>query len=158
MATCGTPDAILADNAREFLYGRFQALCRDNKIRQTFSPPYSPNFNPTERYMVIIVGGATSMMHHAGVDRHYFWSDAVQHRAALQNMIPLQGRMTTPYELQTGKKPNVLYLRVWGCEAVSYVERDHRYKFDDRAERCIYIGISLLHDVHTFKLLNLRSL
>ena len=73
-------------------------------------------------------------------------------------MIPIQGRMTTPYELQTGKKPNVLYLRVWGCEAVSYVERDHRYKYDDRAERCIYIGISLLHDVHTFKLLNLRSL
>ena len=33
-----------------------------------------------------------------------------------------------------------------------------RYKFDDRTERCIYLGISQLHDDHTFKLLNLRSL
>ena len=107
--------------------------------------------------MKIIIGGATSLMNHAGVDRHYFWSDAILHRTALQNMIPIQGRMTTPYELQTGEKPNVLYLRVCRCEAVSYVERDHRYKYDDRAERYIYIGIFQLHDNHTFKLLNLRS-
>ena len=108
--------------------------------------------------MEIIIGGATSLMHHAGVDRHYFWSDAILHRTALQNMIPIKGRLTTPHELQTGEKPNVLYLRVWGCEAVSYVEKDLRYKFDDRTERCIYIGISQLHENHTFKLLNLRSL
>ena len=71
MARYGIPDTILVDNAEEFLHGTFHKLCLDNKIDQTFSPPYSPNFNPTERYMEIAVGGATSMMQHAGVDRHY---------------------------------------------------------------------------------------
>ena len=97
------------------------------------------------------------MMHHA-VDRHYFWSDAVRHQTELQNILPIKGRNIPPHELHTGEPPNVLHLRVWGCEAVSFVEKNLQYKFDDRTERCLYLGISQLHAEHTFKLLNLRSL
>ena len=77
-----------------------------------------------------------SMMHHAGDDRHYFWSDAVLHRTGLQNMLPIKGLQKSPIELHTGDQPSVLYLRVWGCEAVSFVEKGLQYKFDDRMERC----------------------
>ncbi len=43
------------DNAKEFLYGKFASVCRENNIIQTQSAPYSPNQNPAERYMEIIV-------------------------------------------------------------------------------------------------------
>ena len=142
LARYGIPGAILADNAKEFLHGACHKLCLDNKIDQTFSPPYSPNFNPTERYMEIIIRGAKSIMHHAGVDRHCFWSDAVLHRTEIQNVFPIKGIHQPPFELHTGESPNVLYLRVWGCEALYFVERDLWCKFDDRTERCLYLGIS----------------
>ena len=82
----------------------------------------------------------------------------ILHRTELQNIFPIKGLNISPHELHMGEPPKVLYLRVRGCEAVSFVEKDLRCKFHDQTERRLYLGISQLHAEHTFKLLNLRSL
>ena len=44
----------------------------------------------------------------------------------------------TPYELWFSKKPKMLFLIIWGCDA--YVKRLHPDKLEPKSEKCIFIG------------------
>ncbi|CAL8994927.1 unnamed protein product, partial [Prunus brigantina] len=46
----------------------------------------------------------------------------------------------TPYEVWSGRKPNIQHLRVFGCIAYSHVPDHIRKKLDEKAEKCIFIG------------------
>jgi hypothetical protein len=59
--TWGVPNELIHDNAVEFLKGTFQMRYRERGIKQSPSPPYAPNYNPSKRHMGIIVGGARSL-------------------------------------------------------------------------------------------------
>ena len=48
----------------------------------------------------------------------------------------------TPYEAISGEKPKVGHLRVFECTAYSHFPKDERYKLDDKARRCIFLGYS----------------
>ena len=152
----GTPKTIHHDNAEEFLKGKFAEICTQKGIRQTQSAPYTPNQNPTEKYMDILVSGARSLLYTSGLQPAKFWTHAIQHRTLLQNFMALPGRCT-PYELATGKQPNVATLRIFGCEAMAYVERDKRKKFSPKTDRCIYLGISPTHSHDTYKLWHIEK-
>jgi hypothetical protein len=89
------PHTIHHDNAQEFLHGKCASVCRENKINQIQSAPYSPNQNPAERYMEIIVSGARSLFTF-GLPVSIFWSHAVSHRVYIQNILALPGRCS-PY-------------------------------------------------------------
>jgi hypothetical protein len=65
--------------------------------------------------------------------------------------MALPGRCT-PHELTTGKQPDLTYLRIYGCEAMAYVEKPKRSKFEPKTERCIYLGPSRTHSHDTCKL------
>nr|GEZ21686.1 lysine--tRNA ligase, cytoplasmic-like [Tanacetum cinerariifolium] len=47
-----------------------------------------------------------------------FWGEAMLTACNLLNRIPNERNMITPYELWTKRKPNLKYLRVWGCREV----------------------------------------
>jgi hypothetical protein len=114
------------------------SVFREYKINQTQSAPYSPNQNPAERYMEIIVSGARSLLFTSGLPVSVFWSHAVSHRVYIQNILALPGRCS-PYELTTGKQPNLTCLRTFGCETMAYMEKTKRAKFEAKTERCIYL-------------------
>ena len=152
----GIPHTIHHDNAQEFLHGKFASVCRENKINQTQSAPYSPNQNPAERYMEIIVSGARSLLFTSGLPVSIFWPHAVSHRVYIQNMLALPGRCS-PYELTTGKQPNLTCLRTFGCETMAYIEKPKRAKFEAKTERCIYLGPSPSHSHDTCKLWQLST-
>ena len=44
----------------------------------------------------------------------------------------------TPYEIWTNKKPNLFYMKVWGCPA--YVKRTMSDKFEANYDKCLFIG------------------
>ena len=46
----------------------------------------------------------------------------------------------TPIEAWSGRKPNISHLRVFGCEAFSYIIFEKMKKLDKRAEKCIFVG------------------
>jgi hypothetical protein len=152
--TWGFPSELIHDNAVEFLKGTFQLRCRERSIKQSPSPPHAPNYNPSERHMDIIVSGARSPIFIYGLDPQLFWDDAIEHRVQLQLVMALPGR-PTPWELALGRRPDLTFIRTMGCEASSHVEKDKRWKFDPKVERCIYLGISPLHSKGTCKLWNL---
>ena len=80
----------------------------------------------------------------------------MEHAAYLQVRSALPGRCT-PYELSFGRRPNVVNLRIYGCEALSYVEKDKRTKFQPKVERTIYLGMSPDHSHDTYKLFKLSN-
>ena len=45
---------------------------------------------------------------------------------------------TTPYELWFGKKPKLLFLKVWGCDA--YVKKLQPEKLEPKSEKCVFVG------------------
>ena len=63
---------------------------------------------------------------------------ALEMAAFMLNRAPSKSVETTPYELWFGKKPKMLFLKVWGCNA--YVKRLQPDKLKPKAEKCVFIG------------------
>ena len=112
----GVPKKIKHDNASEYTSGEFPALCRQYGIKQIPAAPYSPNFNPVELYMDVLVCTARSLLATSGLNTVYFWGDALAHAVQLQNVTALPGRCT-PRELAVGRRPDVSHLRAFGCKS-----------------------------------------
>ena len=54
------------------------------------------------------------------------------------NRAPSKSVETMPYELWFGKKPNLWFLKVWGCDA--YVKKLQPDKLEPKSEKCVFIG------------------
>ena len=96
-------------------------------------------------------------MYIAGMDPHLFWPDAVECRAEVHNFLASPTNPVTPLERATGNRPPIAHWRVFGCEAMSYVEKDKRYKFDAKMQRAVNLGPSPSHTHSTYMLYCLRS-
>ena len=62
--------------------------------------------------------------------------------AYILNRVPSKSVSSTPYELYTGKKPDLKNLRPWG--SIGYIHNtSHRYgKLGPKGEKCIFIRYS----------------
>ncbi|GBL76862.1 Retrovirus-related Pol polyprotein from transposon TNT 1-94 [Araneus ventricosus] len=69
-----------------------------------------------------------------------FWAEAVMTATYLQNRLPTKPNKTTPYELWTNRKPDLSHIRVFGCKAYAYIQKQKRGKLDDKAVEGIFLG------------------
>ena len=67
-----------------------------------------------------------------------FWGYALETAAHTLNRAPSKSVETTPYEIWHGNKPDLSYLKIWGCDA--YVKRLQPNKLDPKADKCYFIG------------------
>ena len=67
-----------------------------------------------------------------------FWGYALKTAAFTFNRAPSKSVEMTPYELWFGKKPKLLFLKVWGCDA--YVKKLQPDKLEPKSEKCVFIG------------------
>ncbi len=82
-----------------------------------------------------------------------FWAEAVDTTCYLVNKPPsstLEDK--TPQEVWTRKKPSLLYLRLFGCDAYVRVPKEKQTKLDSKSEKCIFIGYK--NGVKGYKLWN----
>ena len=56
------------------------------------------------------------------------------------NKVPSKSVPKTPYELWTGRKPSLDYLRVWGCPAEAKLFDPNRGKLEPKTVSCHFIG------------------
>jgi hypothetical protein len=152
----GPPETIVSDNAKELTGGEFSEICKKQGITQERSAPYNPNQNTVEHYMEIISSRTRSLLSISGLDPETYWEMALEHAVNLQLRMASPGRCT-PFELTYGKQPNVINLRIFGCEALAYREKDKRVKFQPKVDQCVYMGMSTSHSDYTYKLLNLKT-
>ena len=46
----------------------------------------------------------------------------------------------TPHEAWYKQKPEMGHIRVWGCTAYVFVQKDKRKKLESHMEKCIFVG------------------
>ena len=67
-----------------------------------------------------------------------FWGYALETDAFMLKRAPSKSIEMTSYELCFGKKPKLLFLKVWGCD--TYVKGLQPDKLEPKSEKCVFIG------------------
>ncbi|GJV58374.1 zinc finger, CCHC-type containing protein [Tanacetum coccineum] len=68
-----------------------------------------------------------------------FWGEATLTACYLLNTVPNKRNKTTPYELWYKKRPNLSFLRVWGCRAVVRLPDPKRKTLSEKGIDCIFV-------------------
>jgi transposase InsO family protein len=133
-----------SDGGGEYCSRQFDALLKQQGIARQRTPPYTPEHNGVaERANRTLVEMARSMLHASGLD-FSFWGEAVICAAYLRNRCPTSAVPSnrTPFEVWTGKKPNLEHLRTFGCKAFVHIPDQKRPKLDAKSFPCVFIGYS----------------
>ena len=70
------------------------------------------------------------------------WGEAVRHSVYLLNRLPTKAMGDkTPFEGWYGRKPNLGYLKVFGCTTHVRIAGSHLKKLDDRSKPMVYLGV-----------------
>nr|GEV38710.1 zinc finger, CCHC-type [Tanacetum cinerariifolium] len=92
---------------------------------------YTPQQNDVaERKNRALKEMVNSMLSYSGLSQG-FWVEA---------MAPNKRNKTTPYELWYKKRPNLSFLRVWGCRAVVRLSDPKRKTLGEKGIDCIFVG------------------
>ena len=109
--------ALRTDRGREYLSEEFKTLCDEKGIEHQLSIPGTPQQNGvTKRRNRTLLNMVRSMMAQANLPIFY-WGDALLTATYTLNYVPSKSITTTLYELWTGQKPNLSYLKPYGCAA-----------------------------------------
>ncbi len=77
-----------------------------------------------------------------------FWAEAIATACFVRNRCPSRSLSSdlsvTPHELYFDKKPTVRHLHVFGCVCFAHIPGNQRRKLDSKAQRCIFVGYSLV--------------
>jgi transposase InsO family protein len=131
---------ITSVNGTEFKNFQIEGFLEEECIKHEFSSPYTPQQNSVvERKNRTLMDMARTMLEkYKTLDQ--FWAEAIN--TACYSINPLYLHRTlkkTPYELLTGKKPNVSYLRVFGSKCFILVKRGSNSKFAPKAVEGFYL-------------------
>ena len=67
-----------------------------------------------------------------------YWGYALEIAAFTLNRVPSKAVEKTPYEMWTGKRPSLSFLKIWGCEA--YVKCQVSNKMEPKSDKCPFVG------------------
>ncbi len=136
---------LRSDNGTEFKNKSFTDYCKTEGIQQQFTVPYSPQQNGVaERLNQTLLGSIRCMLNYSGLAK-IFWAEALACAVYLKNVSPSAAIKTpqTPYELKTGRRPNLNHLRIFGEPAFALIPKEKRSKLDDSSTCLTFIGYSL---------------
>ncbi|KAK1661354.1 hypothetical protein QYE76_049513 [Lolium multiflorum] len=145
--------AIRTDNGTEFKNYTMREFVDDEGIKHEFSAPYTPQQNGVvERKNRTIIEMARTMLSEFN-SPHNFWGEAISTAVHYSNRLflrPLHNK--TPYELLTGNKPNVMYIRVFGCKCLVKNNKGKLGKFETRTIEGIFVGYA--ENSHAYRYYN----
>ena len=135
---------LRSDNGGEYVSIQFEQYLQQHGIRHDKSVPYVPQQNGVaERANRTLVESARSALHHRGLSRKY-WAEAVSTAAFVRNRVPnSRDAAMSPYEKLFGRKPSLLALRAFGCDAYAF-DPQHG-KLDSKTRKLVFVGYSEQH-------------
>lgn len=132
---------LRSDNGKEFVNKEFDNYLSQAGIIHQKSNAYTPEQNGlAERSNRSVVEKARCLLFDAELDKN-FWAEAANTAVYLQNRTvasALNGK--TPFEMWTGKKPDISHLRVFGSVVMMHIPKEKRIKWDKKAEKGILVG------------------
>jgi hypothetical protein len=132
---------IKTDAESVYVYGLFQAKCRELGIKMVNSPPYVHELNANaEKLFRDLADMARALMHSSGFPVTG-WPHAFRHANWLRNRLPSQRLgFDTPYFRAFGAQYDLSGVRVFGCRAFTHVPADNRTKLENRSVEGLYVG------------------
>ncbi|KAK8701481.1 hypothetical protein V6N13_019868 [Hibiscus sabdariffa] len=67
-----------------------------------------------------------------------FWGHALETAAFRLNRVPSKSVQKTPHEMWTGTRPNMSFMKIWGCKA--YVKHQMSTKLEPKSHKCTFLG------------------
>jgi hypothetical protein len=129
---------LRSDRGGEYLSHEFSKHLSDCGIVPQLTPPGTPQRNGvSERRNRTLLDMVRSMMSLTELPLS-FWGYALETAAFTLNRAPSKSVETTPYEIWNGVKPNLSFLKIWGCDA--YVKRLQPNKLDPKSDKCYFVG------------------
>ncbi|UYV67002.1 hypothetical protein LAZ67_4003628, partial [Cordylochernes scorpioides] len=129
------------DNGTEFLNKNFSDYLKSLGIVHELTAPYTPEQNGiSERDNRTIVESARCLLHGRKMPLE-LWAEAVNTAVYLLNRCTTKvlGN-STPYEIWYKRKPSILHLKTFGCNAYVHVPKDNRKKLDKKSIRTFFVG------------------
>jgi len=123
--------------------------CQRHGIVHEFTVPYSSAQNGlAERAIRTTMDDVRTLLHNSGLS-HSYWAEAAAYSVATRNLVPSRrhpGKI--PLEAFTGKRQDVLHLRVFGAKCWTKIPIVHGAqvtggsKLDSRGVECRFLGYS----------------
>ncbi|KAK9025215.1 hypothetical protein V6N11_065111 [Hibiscus sabdariffa] len=130
--------ALRSDRGGEYLSQDFDELLKECGIVSQLTPPGTPQWNGvSERRNRTLLDMVRSMMSHTDLPTS-FWGYAVETTAFTLNRVPSISVQKTPHEMWTRRRPNMSFMRVWGCQA--YVKHQMSTKLEPKSQKCTFVG------------------
>lgn len=133
---------LRTDNGGEFCSTEFESFLNKEGIVHQKTNPHTPEQNGLcERLNRTVVERARCLLFDAKMEKK-FWAEAVNTAVYLRNRTLASGLQKTPYELWSGRKPNLEHIRVFGSPAMVHIPKINRTKWDKKAEQYILLGFA----------------
>ncbi|KAK8690320.1 hypothetical protein V6N13_089014 [Hibiscus sabdariffa] len=130
--------ALRSDRGGEYLSQDFDELLIECGIVSQLTPPGTPQWNGvSERRNRTLLDMVRSMMSHTDLPTS-FWGYALETAAFTLNRVPSKSVQKTPHEMWTGRRPNMSFMRVLGCQA--YVKHQMSTKLEPKSQKCTFVG------------------
>ncbi|KAL4297238.1 hypothetical protein GQ457_12G012730 [Hibiscus cannabinus] len=130
--------ALRSDRGGEYLSQDFDELLKERGIVSQLTPPGTPQWNGvSEKRNRTLLDMVRSMMSHTDLPTS-FWGYALETAAFTLNRVPSKSVQKKPHEMWTGRRPNMSFMKIWGCKA--YVKHQMSTKLEPKSEKCIFVG------------------
>src|SRR3954470_6159851 len=129
---------LRSDRGGEYLSYEFSTHMKECGIVSQLTPAGTPQRNGvSERRNRTLLDMVRSMMSQPDLPLA-FWGYALETAAFTLNRVPSKSVDKTPYEIWTGKRHILSFLKIWGCEA--FVKRLQSDKLAPKSDKCIFVG------------------
>ncbi|KAK8606395.1 hypothetical protein V6N13_030678 [Hibiscus sabdariffa] len=130
--------ALRSDRGGKYLSQDFDELLKECGIVSQLTPPGTPQWNGvSERRNRTLLDMVRSMMSHTDLPTS-FWGYALETVAFTLNRVPSKSVQKTPHEMWTGRRPNMSFMKIWGCKA--YVKHQMSTKLEPKSGKCTFVG------------------
>ncbi|GBP51447.1 Retrovirus-related Pol polyprotein from transposon TNT 1-94 [Eumeta japonica] len=121
---------LRSDKGLEYVNSSFSEFLKSNGIIHQTTTPYTPEQNEvSERMNGTLVEEAKCLLINANLPKVY-WAESIHTAAYLMNRSPTRSlKYKTLKEIWKGKKPNIHYLKVFGCEAMTHLLKEKTRKW-----------------------------
>ncbi|GJX60984.1 putative ribonuclease H-like domain-containing protein [Tanacetum coccineum] len=132
---------IRCDNGTEFKNAKLIELCGEKGIKRDYSNPRTPQQNGVaERKNRTLIEAARTMLADSKLPT-MFWTEAVSTACYVLNRVSITNpHNKTPYELLSGKVPQIGHLKPFGCQVTILNTSDHLGKFEGKADEGYLVG------------------
>ena len=135
-----TPKRLHADNGTNYKNKEVEDYLLGVGSSYTFCTPNNHEQNGlAEKSIQDISAIVRSLLMQAKIPQKV-WAEAANHAVFLDNVTYKNSIKSSPYNLYYGTKPNLSELKVFGSEAMVYIEKNKRNKLSPRSNKMKFVG------------------